>query len=147
MTIKKDSEHPHTATDTKSNILGVNYSGVEPFAFVGEYSWNFHKLALTKKLVDKVMTYVDEYEQAVDSLAKGDLNRDAKFYEIYEHSTKGILETVLVDFKYTTSANNPDIGPALLGSLSGEVKDFLRAGGKPGLQHVQTRLNMMKKIS
>lgn len=129
-----------------AEYLGVDYLGETPFAFCGKQKWQLIPGIITKKIVDAVNKHAAEYAEALENQAKGKLP-DAKRYAIYEKATKEILELTLTKFSYAKYANHPECGPALLGELAGEVRDFTLAGGKHGMRRLKIRLDSMKQIS
>ena len=98
---------------------------------------------LTKNTVDKVNKTASEYGKTLKKYEIGKID-DTERYAVYEKATREILEATLQKFNYMKEANNPDVGPALLGDLAGEVRDFILAGGKHGMRLLQTRLDTMK---
>lgn len=117
--------------------IGVDYmSSPEAHAYVGGKRWPLKKVALTKRVVDNVLKAVAEYDKVIGSPDHTDIEK----FNLYSEASRKILEATLDDFEYDAEANNPDVGPALLGLLGTEVKDFLLLGGALGARHVQTRL-------
>ena len=102
--------------------------------------------ALTKDTVDKINKTASEYGKTLKKFEVGKID-DVDRYTVYEKATREILELTLQKFNYVKEANNPDCGPALLGSLAGEIRDFILAGGKHGMRLLQTRLNSVRAIS
>ena len=140
---------PKTAKSTKtsSTVLGIDYSGVKPFAFCGLAKWDINELAHLKERLDIIMAAVNEYGLHIEKVGKGTATSDYERQQIYEKATKTILEAGLVDFEYEKEANNPEAGPGLLGMLAGELKDFLRDGAQHGKRHVEMQLALIKGIS
>lgn len=125
--------------------LGVNFDELEPFAFCGKSKWSINPEAHLKKVTDVIRESIKNYEETLSKVSKGEAYESERL-EVYENSTKSILEVSLVNFDYEKEANNPDCGPALLGNLAIEIKDFLLVlGGKEGAKRSQMLLNLMKQ--
>ena len=123
--------------------LGVNWEVETPFAFCGKRHWNLIPGVLVKKTVDRLNKSAQEYFEALKKQQLGKI-ADPERYAIYEKATKEILELTLEKFNYAKAANDVECGPALLGELAGEVRDFILNGGKHGMRRLQTKLNTMK---
>lgn len=133
MPVKKKQEKP---------ILGIEWESTPtPFAFCGSLKWDIQKMAHTKTKVDKMMLCVKEYESEINQIMTGKSTSDYNRNNTYNKATKTILELGLVNFNYEKAANDPQAGPALLGILAGELKDFCLSGGALGRRHLQTRAN------
>lgn len=99
--------------------------------------------ALTKNTVDKINKTASTYAKTLKQFEIGKID-DTERFNTYTKATREILELTLTKFNYLKEANNPEIGPALLGDLAGEVRDFILAGGKHGMRRLQTRLDTMR---
>lgn len=117
----------------------------EPVAYCGGTKWRINPRAHLKKVTDVIREAVAEYEHTLHNVQDGKALESERL-EIYEKASRTILEIALVDFDYEKEANNPDAGPALLGMLALDVKDFLLVlGGKEGVRLSRTRLNMISQ--
>lgn len=129
-------------------ILGVNFDGVEPYAFCGTLQWPINPKAHTKTITDTITAAVKKYETVLTEIRQGKGLETDKL-NTYETATIEILEAALLDFVYDDkkgggAANDIEAGPALLGLLASEVKDFLLIlGGSRGAKLSQMRLNLM----
>ena len=122
--------------------LGVNWETESVYAYVGKQKWLLKKDGLTLKTVDAILAASSEFE----NLLKKNPSEQQRILA-YRKASRKILELALEKFNWTKSANDPNIGPGLLGELAGEVKDFLLQGGRVGRQRLQTRLGMLKGTS
>ena len=133
--------------DMTNEILGVDYKGPGPaHVFIKNQKWEIAPVAHTADTMDKVMAAVDEYEQAIQKVMQGKMGAGEK-YRISTTATRKILEATLVKFSWKKAANDPNIGPGLLGRAAEELISFLDVGGRDGMQLLQTRLDMASKIS
>ena len=126
-------------------IVGINWKGPKAYAFCNDVKWDIKPLAATKNTVDAVMSVFDDHVKRINDL--GDMPPAATVHNIEQDTTCAVLEMTLIDFTYEDAANNPDTPPGLLASLATEMRDFLAAGGRLGMQHALTRLNLARQTS
>ena len=122
--------------------VGINWKTVIPYAYIGKKKWQLKEGGLSQSRVEallKLATETTEYNKAPHT--------ELEIYKFKNQQAKKVLDSTLVKFSWLKSAEDPEIGPALLFELAGEIKDFLIHGGKLGRQRLQTRLNLTRQIS
>lgn len=118
----------------KNPDVGISWEKLEAYANKHTFKINpkGHTLEVKSKIRKIQQDYKPKMEKAIknfDVLAQQDL---------YEESSKKILELSLVEFNYSVWANHIDIGPTVLGQLANEVSTFLVVqGGRAGFKHWQ----------
>lgn len=132
---KLETETLKELTDYQKNPdVGISWEKLQAYAHNHTFQINpkGHTLEVKSKIRKIQKDYKPKMEKAIrdyDVLAQQDL---------YEESSKKILELGLVDFNYSVWANHVDIGPTVLGQLANEVATFLVVqGGKAGFKHWQ----------
>ena len=117
------------------NLLGVDWKGPSPYAFIGDHKWALKPDGLTEKVLEDLAITYDDF---MKSLRKTGIT-ELEILQQQKKAAKKILETTLVKFSWAKYANDPAIGPSLLANLSGEVRNFLSVGGRIGMLRSQMR--------
>ena len=126
----------------EENNVGINWKVVSPYAYVGKKKWQLKEGGLAQSKVEallKLATETTEYNKQPHT--------ELEIYQFKNRQAKKVLDSTLMKFSWIKSAEDAEIGPALLFELAGEIKDFLIHGGKLGRQRLQTRLNLTRQIS
>jgi len=116
--------------------LGINTTTLE--AYCGKLRWKIRPDGHTKNCTDCIREIYKNFQVQMRVFEDTTTTLGYEKEELYEKTTKGILEYALVGFKYNEAANEIDAGPANLGLLAEEVRSFLvELGGKAGSKHLQ----------
>lgn len=130
----------------KNPDIRIDWETLQAWAF--DYNFKINPSGHTKENKDKIRAIQNEYKkQMLKTVKEFD---ELKQNDIYEEASEKILQIGLVDFDYETFANNPDIGPTVLGQLATELAHFLVVqGGKAGFKHwqMQQKLAMLNLSS
>ena len=126
--------------------IGVNWKVATPYAYIGKKHWNLKEGGLSQNNIERLMRISTDYAETMQRVKKKE-HSELEEYKIRNQSTREILELTLEKFVWSKAANDGTIGPALLFSLAGEVKDFLAMGGKVGRQRLQMQLDIARNIT
>ena len=119
--------------------IGIHWETLKAYAHKRTFDINPSGHIKTSKDAIRAIQnkYLEEMKTAIkshDQMAQND---------IYEKASEEILAIALVNFDYNKEADDPDLGPTVLGQLATEVATFLVVqGGKAGFQHWQ----MLQKL-
>ena len=110
-------------------------------AFAGSKTWKINPIGHTLSIRHRLLELMEKSEKRAAELEK----TGTRYQGIleYEATTKKILDIGLVRFDYDAAADDPQIGPHMLGRLAGELQIFLvENGGREGTQYLQ----MLQKL-
>ena len=126
----------------QEDSVGINWKIATPYAYIGKKKWDLKEGGLSQSKIEallKISEETTEYNKAPHT--------ELEIYRFKNKQAKKVLDSALTKFSWIKSAEDPEIGPALLFELAGEVKDFLIHGGRLGRQRLQTRLSLTRQIS
>ena len=130
-------------SEIKTSMLNPKY-GIRSdslTAFAGTKTWKINPTGHTLSVRHQLLELMEKSEQRAAELEKSG-TRYQGILE-YEKTTRKILDIGLVHFDYDMAADDPQIGPHMLGRLAGELQIFLvENGGREGTQYLQ----MLQKL-
>ena len=138
---KKESSNDNN-NNSDGDAVGINWKVAEPYAYIGKQKWQLKEGGLSQSRVESLLKLASETTEY-----NKQPHTELEIYKFKNQQAKKVLDSTLVKFSWIKSAEDPEIGPALLFELAGEIKDFLIHGGKLGRQRLQTRLNLTRQIS